>query len=159
MIIRISCAAIIIISCSYVGMKISNSLAGRVRTLGAILAAMAEIKSCIASVRMPLEEIYASLGQVKGPVGEFFLKISPGCDWGKHIHILPELTGRDKSVILRMSRKLGVSPAEQQIEEIGLAESLIEQSLAQAKIDMAQNARVYRAMSFFTGVVIAILLI
>lgn len=159
MIIKIFCALTIILSCSYIGIKLSGSLSQRVRTLSGILSAVSKIESCISTVRMPLNEIYSTLALKEGPVGEFFSKVSPGSDWKKHIHLLPGLTSQDKSLIIGLSEKLGSFETERQLDELRLAQSLLHSAYTQAKSDVADNSRVYRAMSFFTGVVIAILLI
>lgn len=159
MIIKISCAAAIILSCSYIGMKLSNSLSLRVRRLTEVLSAIGQIESCVSTVRMPLAEIYQNLSQTKGPVGEFFSKVKPGLNWKKHIDILTGLTPQDKTLILNLSEKMGSFELQRQLDELGLAKKLLTAALSQARTDMAENSKVYRAMSFFTGVVIAILLI
>lgn len=159
MTVKILCAALIVITCSMVGMKLSNLMAMRVRSLGGFLSAVAKMENAISAVRMPLEEIYAELSGEKGKMGEFFSKLSPGSNWKKHLTMFPELTAQDKVIITNLSEKLGEFDSERQLNELKYAENLLEEALVNAKADMSANARVYRSMSFFTGVVIAILLV
>ena len=158
MTVKILCGIVIVAACSMVGMKLSNSMAMRVRCLGGFLTAVAKMENAIAAVRMPLEEIYTELSGIKGKVGDFFSRLSPGCDWKKHLNLFPELTAQDKAIIINLSEKLGELESERQLKELKYAEGLLEEALAAAKADMSANARVYRSMSFFAGVVIAILL-
>ncbi|MBR5586625.1 MAG: stage III sporulation protein AB [Clostridia bacterium] len=159
MTVKILCGIVIVIACSTVGMKISNMMVQRVRSLGGFLSALAKMEGSIETVLMPLDEIYRELSGMKGKVGEFFSKLSPGCDWKKHLSFFPELTEQDKAIIVNMSEKLGEFESERQLKEIRLAQNLLEQALSGAKEEVAMNAKVYRSMSFFAGVVIAILLI
>ncbi len=159
MTVKIICAAVIVISCSYVGVKLAGALRLRVRMLTDMVAAVEQIESCIGTVRMPLSEIYATLSMTKGAAGEFFSKVKPGESWKKQLDILTGLTSRDKALLLDLSNKLGAYETERQLDEIRLAKVMLTDALSQAKSDMLENSKVYRAMSFFTGVVIAILLI
>lgn len=159
MIIKLISAAAIIISCSYVGFKLSNNLYKRVHLLSNILAAVSKIESCITTVRMPLSEIYSLLSSSKGTVGEFFSKLTPDTDWAEHIDILNGLAPQDKSAILGLSEKLGSLDYERQIDELRFTQNLLISLLDKAKSDMNENSKVYKSMSFFTGVVIAVLLI
>ena len=159
MIVRIICAAIIILSCSLIGIRLSNCMHKRVRSLSALLAAVGHIESCIGTIRMPLKEIYEMLPEKNGMVGEFFSKIVPGENWNKHIDIFDGLSPQDKTLICGLSKKLGTYESERQLDEIRLTKSMLSDALSKAKKDVAENSRVYRSMSFFTGVVIAVLLV
>ena len=159
MIVRIICAAIIILSCSLIGIRLSDSLHIRVRRLSALLAAIGHIESCIETIRMPLNEIYETLAEKNGMVGEFFSKIVPGENWNKHIDIFDGLSPQDKTIICGLSEKLGAYESERQLDEIKLTKCMLNDELSKAKKDVAENSRVYRSMCFFTGVVIAVLLV
>lgn len=159
MIIKITCALIIILSCSFIGVKLSNALFLRVRTLSGMLGAINKMESCISTVRMPLDEIYHELSMEKGIVGEFFSKVKVGESWKKQLDILPGITSSDKQIFMDLSEKIGEYETERQLGQLKLTQNLLISSLKQAKTDMADNSKVYRTMSFFTGVVIAILLI
>ena len=159
MIIKIICSLVIILSCSFIGIKLSNGLFLRVRTLSGMLAAINKMESCISTVRMPLNEIYKELSLEKGIVGEFFSKVKAGENWKKQLDILPGITSTDKKIFLDLSESLGDYESERQLGQLNLTQNLLISSLKQAKTDMAENSKVYRAMSFFTGIVIAILLI
>ena len=159
MTVKIICAAVIILSCSYIGIRLSDTLHKRVRSLAAVSAAVGHIESCISTVRMPLSEIYGELAKKNGMVGEFFSKIRPGESWEKYIDIFTGLNLQDKAIICELSEKLGAYESERQLDEIALAGKLLTEALDAAKNDVAENARTYRAMSFFTGVVTAVLLI
>lgn len=159
MTVKLLCAGVIVVACSAIGIRLSNSLAMRVRSLGGFLSATDKIENSISTVRMPLEEIYADLSKTKGKMGQFFLKITPGCDWKKHLEIFPELTAQDKMIIVNMSEKLGEFESERQLKELEFAKNSLEEALSGAKTDMTSNSKVYRSMSFFAGIVIAILLV
>ncbi len=131
----------------------------RVRSLSAILAAIGHIESCIGTIRMPLGEIYDSLSEKNGVIGDFFSKLSPGERWDKHIDVFDGLLPQDKTAILNLSEKLGAYESERQLDEIKLTKNLLNDALSKAKKDVAENSRVYRTMSFFAGVVIAVLLV
>ena len=149
----------IVISCSYVGIKMSNFMRLRVRALTDMLAAVGHIESFISTVRMPLSEIYGNLAGTKGNVGRFFTGLVPGESWDKRLDELPGLLQKDKEMLAEISEKLGSFSSERQLDELKLSKSKLEAALLQAKTDMNENSRIYRSMSFFTGVVIAILLI
>lgn len=159
MTVKIFCAIAIIFSCSYIGIKLSDCMHKRVRSLTEILSAIGHIESCISTVRMPLAEIYIDLSETKGRVGELFSKVTPGTSWKEHLDILSGLCEKDKELIAGLSEKLGSFESERQLDEIRLVKNILNESLLAAKKDVAENSRTYRAMSFFTGVVIAILLI
>ena len=137
----------------------SNLLRLRVRALTDMLAAVGHIESYISTVRMPLNEIYGTLARAKGNVGKFFSGLSPGESWEKRLDELNGLTPQDKEMLTEFSEKLGGSCSEEQLDEIKLSKSRLEANLLQAKTELNENSRVYRSMSFFAGVVIAILLI
>ncbi|MBR6523682.1 MAG: stage III sporulation protein AB [Clostridia bacterium] len=159
MTIKIICAAVIVISCSYVGVKMSNLMRMRVRVLTDMLAAVGHIESFISTVRMPLSEIYRTLAESKGNVGEFFSGLTAGESWAKRLEKLTGLSPQDKEMLAEFSVKLGSYDSERQLDEIRLSKSRLEANLLQAKTDLNENSRIYRSMSFFAGVVIAILLI
>lgn len=159
MTVKFICAAVIVISCSYVGIKLSNSLRVRVRMLSEILAAIGQIEISISTVRMPLTEIYSSLSTLKGATGEFFKRVEPGISWKNQLDILTGLTAQDKALLTELSEKLGSYETERQLDELRRTQSLLTAALGQARTEMTENSRVYRSMSFFTGIVIAILLI
>lgn len=159
MTIKIICAALIVVSCSYVGVKMSNLLRMRVRALTEMLAAVGHIESFISTVRMPLSEIYHTLAGSRGNVGKFFSGLIPGESWAKRLDEMPGLSPQDKEILTEFSEKLGSFSSERQLDELKLSKTRLEAALSQAKIDMADNSRIYRSMSFFAGVVIAILLI
>ena len=150
---------VIVISCSYVGIKMSNLLRVRVRTLNEMLAAVGHIESYISTVRMPLSEIYGILAGTKGNIGEFFDGLVPGESWKKRLEKLSGLSPQDKQMLTEFSEKLGASGSESQLDELRLSKTRLEAALLQAKTDMNENSRIYRSMSFFAGVVIAVLLI
>ena len=159
MIVKVICGAIIILSCSLIGIRLSESMHKRVRSISALLAAIGHIESCIRTVRMPLTEIYKTLSEKNGVIGEFFSKVVPGESWNKHIDVFSGLSPQDKTIICNLSEKLGAYETDRQLDEIGLTKKVLSDALEKAKKDVAENSRVYRSMSFFTGVVIAVLLI
>lgn len=159
MTVKLFCALTIILSCSFIGMRLSNALFLRVRTLSGMLGAINKMGNQISAVRMPLNEIYDELSKEKGAVGEFFSKVKTGQNWKKQLDILPGITSTDKRIFIGLSENLGEFEVERQLGQIKLTEELVASALKQAKTDMAERAKVYRAMSFFTGVVIAVLLI
>ena len=159
MTVRILCAAAIILSCSYIGVKLSDSMRKRARSLTEILSVVGHIESCISTVRMPLTEIYQNLSQTKGRVGEFFSGLNPGESWNGRIDMFGGLTVQDKKLICGLSDKLGAYESTRQLDEIKMTKNLLDDELIKAKKDVAENSKTYRAMSFFAGVVIAILLV
>ena len=158
MTIKILSAVAIVISCSFVGMRMANSLRLRVRMLTDMLAAVGQIESCIAAVRMPLTEIYDKLSKSKGIAGEFFSKVTPGISWKSQMGILSGLSVRDKAILIDLSEKLGAYETEREIDELKLTQNFLREELDKARTEMLENSKIYRSMSFFTGVVIAILL-
>ena len=159
MTVKILCAAAIILSCSYIGIKLSDFMHKRVRSLTEILSVVGHIESCISTIKMPLAEIYQTLAQTKGRIGEFFSGLKAGENWNGRIDIFTGLTVQDKKLICDLSDKLGAYESSRQIDEIKMTKSLLSDQLINAKKDVADNSKTYRAMSFFAGVVIAILLV
>jgi len=149
----------IVFSCSFVGIRMAGSLRLRVKVLTDMLAAVGQIESCIAAVRMPLAEIYEKLSESRGIAGEFFSKVIPGVSWKNQMSILSGLSTQDKAILTDLSEKLGACEAERQIDELKLTQNFLREELEKARTEMLENSKIYRSMSFFTGVVIAILLI
>lgn len=166
MIIRIIGGLIIILACSYVGFEISKELRGRVKALDNWARALLQIENYICYTKMPLAEIYERLANQKNASGEFFnnllkydLQIIDTKDsWNIEIEQLRYLTKEDKCILSQLAENLGKSDTDTQIQTIALAQKNIEQNLLCARENEKRDAKMYKTISFFAGVGIAILL-
>lgn len=157
--VKLICAIIIIISCSYVGMKMSGELSGRVKNLKDILWIVGKIEGYITALKMPAQEIYQSFAEEKGSIGQMFKSINEGNSFEKELNLFSSLTEGDRKIALDFFNSIGSFDYERQLDQAMLTQELLREQLNLAKTDFSDNSKVYRAMSFFTGVVIAILLI
>jgi len=166
LIFKILGSLVIIGACSFVGHQISNELRGRVKTLEGWQCALLQIENYICFTKMPLAEIYKQQSTIKGEVGDFFKKllqydvqrVDTKALWNKEIEKIPYMTKEDKDILLMLAENLGTSITETQVNTIELIKKNIEQNLFEAKENEKRDAKMYKTISFFTGVGIAILL-
>ena len=69
------------------------------------------------------------------------------------------LSKEDIEILLSIGKVLGTTDVEGQINQIILAEELIENKIKEAEIEKAKNAKLYRMLGTSAGLTLAIILI
>lgn len=167
MLIKIIGSVIIVTACTFVGVELSKELMGRVKVLEEWLHALMQIQNYICYTKMPLADIYEQLEKSEGEVSGFFARVrqnldlerSTGALWKLELEGVHYLSKEDKEILSQLSETLGQSDSESQVSQIELTQNRLVQNLCDAKERAKRDAKMYRALSFFTGVGIAILLI
>ncbi len=163
MLIKVLGGLVIVVACCCVGFEMSKELSGRVRVLGEMAAALEKMHSLISYSKTPLTELYAELAGDDSMAQRFFMSVEwsepPRSGWKKAIKQLPYITKSDAQILQRLADNLGRSDSENQLSDIKFAEAEINAALGQAKALEARDSRMYKSVSFFAGIGIAVLLI
>ena len=69
------------------------------------------------------------------------------------------LSKEDIEILLSIGKVLGTTDVEGQVNQIILAEELIENKIKEAEIEKAKNAKLYRVLGTSAGLTLAIILI
>ncbi len=163
--VKILGAIAIITSCTMLGFELSSHLIKRVRTLEVWQQVLRRMSGMVEYAKMPLYEMYEIFAEEKGEVGAFFSSLLK-CggettlkSWKKNMGGMRWLSKPDTEILLNLAKGLGKGDTDTQIKDIEFAISGISSALGQAKEISARDAKMYRSISFFAGVTVAILLI
>ncbi|MBR2878904.1 MAG: stage III sporulation protein AB [Clostridia bacterium] len=163
--VKIAGAIAIIASCTMLGFELSSHLIKRVRILEAWQQVLLRMSGLIRYAKTPLYEIYETFSSEKGEIGEFFTALRK-CrgetalnSWKKNIGEMKWLAKTDMEILVNMAKGLGEGDVDEQIKDIEFAYDGITSALDKAKEISARDAKMYRSISFFAGVTVAILLI
>ncbi len=163
MLIKILGAFVIIGACSCVGYEMSRELSGRVNVLTDMIRALEKISSLISYSKTPLSEIYDEMADDESYSKTFFDAVDkalpPGEGWKEGIKALPYITKGDRRVLQTLADNLGRSDCTEQLKTLAIATESLKNALCDAKKEEDKNSRVYKSLSFFTGVGIAVLLV
>lgn len=163
MLIKLVGGLIIILTCCCVGYEMSAELTGRVKVLQQLISAFEQMYGLINGAKMPLAEIYRELSAGETAAGRFFGSLDknapPSESWRENIKQLRCISREDIKIVTRLADNLGRSGCEVQLKDIRFAINNLESALKEAKETAAKDSRMYKSVSFFAGVGIAVLLI
>ncbi len=163
--VKIIGALAIIISCSLLGFEISSHLIKRVRTLETWQQVLRRMLGLIEYAKTPLYEMYEIFAAEKGEVGKFFAAVkkcrgeATETSWKRNMSEMKWLYKTDEEILQTLAGSLGNGDTDTQIKDIEFALMGISAALDEAKTVSARDAKMYRSISFFAGVTIAILLV
>ena len=163
--VKILGALAIIASCTMLGFELSSHLVKRVHTLEIWQQVLLRMTGLIRHAKTPLYEMYEIFAAEKGEVGAFFSSLlkcggeSTDKSWKKNMSEMKWLSVADTEILLNLAKGLGNGDTDTQIKDIEFALDGITSALRQAKEISARDAKMYRSISFFAGVTVAILLI
>jgi len=163
--VKIIGALAIIASCTMLGFELSSHLIKRVHILEVWQQVLQRMSGLIRHTKTPLYEMYEIFAAEKGEVGAFFSSLlkcggeSTFESWKRNMNEMKWLSGADAEILLNLAKGLGTGDLDTQIKDIDFALDGITSALHQAKEISARDAKMYRSISFFAGVTVAILLI
>ena len=127
-----------------------------------------ELKTKIKFTYKPLQDIFYEIASNHNDnIGKIFESISNNMKdidlkeaWEKEIKESDNsLSKEDIEILLSIGKVLGTTDVEGQINQIILAEELIENKIKEAEIEKAKNAKLYRVLGTSAGLTLAIILI
>ena len=163
--VKILGAIAIIASCTMLGFELSSHLIKRVRVLETWQQVLRRMSGLIEYAKTPLYEMYEIFAAEKGEVGLFFSSLlkcsgeSTEKSWKKSMSEMKGLSKTDSDILMNLAKGLGQGDTDTQLKDIEFALVGIGTALEQAKAVSIRDAKMYRSISFFAGVTVAILLI
>ena len=147
------------------GFELSSHLIKRVHLLEVWQQVLRRMSGLVEYAKTPLNEIYEIFAAEKGEIGLFFSSLLK-CggentlkSWKKNISVMKWLSKTDSEILMNLAKGLGKGDVDTQIKDIEFALAGITSELNQAKEISARDAKMYRSISFFAGVTVAILLV
>lgn len=167
-ILKIILYILIIATSSSVGIMLSQKYINRVDELKTFKSALNMLKTKIRYTYAPLTEIFTDISKsIRGNISILFqnacLQIElQGATEGFCAAI--EMTNlnvskEDKQVMKNLSKLLGKTDVEGQINEIELTESFLETQIEKAENEREKNAKLYKTLGVISGIGIVIILI
>ncbi len=155
----------IVASCTMLGFELSSHLIKRVHVLEVWQQVLRRMSGLVEYAKTPLYEMYENFSLEKNEVGAFFSSLLKcgGEDtlksWKKNMGEMRWLSKSDMEILLNLAKGLGKGDTDTQIKDIEFALSGIGAALSKAKEISGRDAKMYRSISFFAGITIAILLV
>ena len=148
-------------TCTAVGIEISKELSGRVKVLLEWIGAVKLMQCNIAQFKTPLDGIYKEIGKNGGTLRPFFENIQSGDtkEWKREISRMKYLSKKDILVLNKLGCGLGEKLADEQISFLDYIKNLLEENLKEAKHTEKNDGKMYRSLSFFAGIGLAVLLV
>ena len=168
--IKIISAALIVLSCSVMGMSINRGMYTRRKALKAHISALQLIKSEILFKNSPLPYMIFLIQQSCGPEAAGFYRAALDCARsgmtfssaaGRACGILRKsgLSKQDAEIIRDTCSVLGQADGATQVEEINRAASLLGKQLELLKEEIASRGGLYRAIGATAGIILALMAI
>ena len=161
MFIKIIGFFVIVGTCTAVAIEISKELSGRVKVLLEWIGAVKLMQCNIAQFKTPLDGIYKEIGKNGGTLRPFFENIQSGDtkEWKREISRMKYLSKKDILVLNKLGCGLGEKLADEQISFLDYIKNLLEENLKEAKQTEKNDGKMYRSLSFFAGIGLAVLLV
>lgn len=163
---RIAGAALLMLAGGAAGAAMLSEMNARLRLIGDLAAALGVIKSEICSLQTPLPEVFESLS-LRGPAAtrDFFSHLAGGiCAgelrgvWDEQVKGL-EIGEEAELCLMRLGLSLGRYEAQRQALELDAARSILEQILADRRVERDRQRRVYPGLGVSAGALIAVILL
>ena len=155
----------IIASCTMLGFELSSHLIKRVHILETWQQVLWRMSGLVRYTKTPLYEIYEIFALEKGEVGAFFSSLlkcggeNTLTSWKKNMGEMKWLSKSDVEILINLAKGLGKGDTDTQVKDIEFANAGIKSALNQAQEIYSRDAKMYRSISFFAGVTVAILLV
>lgn len=155
-------------TCSIIGIKYSKKFENRYKNLKEIKNMLNIFKTKIKYTYEPLPEIfnqiskntYEEVGEIFFKASEKMKKINAQDAWRKSIDESNiEISKEDKNVLKGMSKLLGKTNIEGQINEIELTENFLNKQIEDAEKEKNKNVKLYKTLGITIGLAIVILLL
>lgn len=161
MFIKIIGFFVIVGACTAAGIEISRELSGRVKILIEWIGTVKLMQCSIAQFNMPLDDIYKEISNSGGELKTFFEKIRGGDfkTWKREVCRIKYLSKKDILVLNKLGGGLGGKLSDEQLNFLDYIKNMLEENLNEAKQAEKNDGKMYRSLSFFVGIGLAVLLI
>ena len=160
---------LIFIICSAIGILYSKKYSNRVKELEEIKNALNIFKSKIKFTYEPIPEVFKQIStQLHSNIGTIFLKASnymkndiAGEAWEKSIDEEKNninLTNDDTEIIKKLSKMLGNTDLDGQLNNIELINRFLDKQIVEAEREEEKNEKLYKTLGASIGLTIAIIL-
>lgn len=153
---------------STLGVMLSQKYVKRVDELKAFKSALVMLKTKIRYTYAPICEIFTDISKsLKGNVSTLFKNAcvqieEKGATDGFYAAVemtVLNVTKEDRQVMGTLSKLLGKTDAEGQINEIELVQSFLETQIEKAEVQREKNAKLYKTLGVICGIGIVIILL
>lgn len=167
-VIKLFLYVLIISTSSTIGIMLSQKYVKRVDELKAFKSALVMLKTKIRYTYAPICEIFTDISKsLKGNVSNLFenacIQIEEkGATDGFCVALEMtnlNVTKEDRQVMETLSKLLGKTDVEGQINEIELVQSFLETQIEKAEVQREKNAKLYKTLGVICGVGIVIILL
>lgn len=165
--IRIIIYACIFLSSSTIGILISKKYEERVNELKEFRNALNMFKTKIKFTYEPIPDIFKEISDTINPrTGKIFKVASnnmkllaAGEAWNMAIDTDGlNINDEDKNILKNLSKLLGQTDIEGQINQIDLTSSFLDKQIEKAEKEMVKNEKMYRTLGMIIGLAIVIIL-
>ena len=166
--IKYSMLQLVFISSTLIGKYIAQHYYYRLKELEDIKTALNILKSKIKFTYEPLPEIFNEIAQnINKNIAQLFENSTKKMEnktateaWNESIEEYKgNLTEEDKQVIKTLSKMLGTTDSEGQINQIEVTENFLDNQIRQAQEEKNKNEKLYKKLGSTIGLAIVIILI
>ena len=165
--IKIIIYSFIFLTSSGIGMLISKRYEERVNELKEFKNALNMFKTKVKSTYEPIPEIFEEISKsLDSKPGKIFklasinMKlVTAGEAWNMAVDTeLLNINEEDKSILKNLSKLLGQTDVEGQINQIDLTNNFLDEQIKKAENDRAKSEKLYRTLGMIIGLAIVIIL-
>lgn len=165
--LKITIYSFIFLSSSAIGFLISKKYEERVKELKEFKNALNMFKTKIKFTYEPIPEIFKQISNsIDSKTGRIFelasynMKLlTAGDAWNMAIDTdLLSINEEDKSILKNLSKLLGQTDMEGQVNQINLTTAFLDEQIEKAEKERAKNEKMYRTLGMIVGLAIVIIL-
>lgn len=166
--IRIIIYSAIFLTCSAIGILKSKRYINRVNELREFKSGLNMFKAKVKFTYEPIPEIFKQIStNMNSKIGNIFqiasnnMKfVTAGEAWNMAVDTdILNISSEDKEVLKNLSKLLGQTDIEGQLNQIELTNNFIDEQITKAEIEKAKNEKMYRNLGMIIGIGIVIILI
>ena len=165
--VKIIIYSFIFLTCSGIGMLVSKKYEDRVYELKEFKSALNMFLAKVKFTYEPIPEIFNEISKsINSKPGKIFklasinMKFAPAGDaWESAVDTeILSINNEDRNVLKNLSKLLGKTDVEGQINQIELTSSFLDKQIEKAEKDREKSERLYRCLGMIIGLVIVIIL-
>ncbi len=166
--IKIIIYSFIFLSCSLIGILVSKKYINRVNELKEFKNALNLFKTKIRYTYEPIPDIFKEISEnVNSNISEVFKNaankmdiLAAGDAWNLALKIdTLNINDEDRNVLKNLSKLLGKTDLQGQINQIEMTSDYIEEQIQKAEKERSKSERMYRTLGMIIGMAIVIILV
>lgn len=166
--IKIIIYSFIFLSCSLIGILVSKKYINRVNELKEFKNALNLFKTKIRYTYEPIPDIFKEISEnVNSNISEVFKSaankmdiLAAGDAWNLALKIdTLNINDEDRNVLENLSKLLGKTDLQGQINQIEMTSDYIEEQIQKAEKERSKSERMYRTLGMIIGMAIVIILV